>query len=92
MNIDQLLKLAHTFNVVHFPQGIEVARDDGGYVATILCKSGSKYHHGNSRNKTAEGALDDLKNHLHCKAKEYVASKARDAESAAASLADILSP
>jgi len=90
MTIDQLLKLAHAYSLVHFPQGVEVMRDDGGYVASILTKSKDKYIPLSGRNKTAEGALTDLKNYVHNKANEYVRSKQRDAESAASGVSEIL--
>lgn len=88
MTIEQLLKLASFSNLMHFPQGVEIVREDGGnFGAYLLGKTGengqrSRHCPYSSRNKTPDGALDDLKNFVHNRAKEHAKSKHNEAVSA----------
>jgi hypothetical protein len=86
VTIDQMLELCKLANVVHFPQGVVVVRqDEGGFLAGIETKDVAFYPL-RSTNKTAEGALDDLKNYVTVAARTLVDNKAREAESVRAAV------
>lgn len=92
MTIDQILKLAAFSNVMHFPQGVEIVREDSGcfgaYLLGKVDENGVRAKHCpySSRNKTPDGALDDLKTFLRIRAAEYASSKHKDALRAASEL------
>ncbi|NBW11564.1 MAG: hypothetical protein EBR82_26395 [Caulobacteraceae bacterium] len=92
MTIDTMLKLCHACNIVHFPQGIEVVRDGGGFIARIVKKhvGSENYTPQNSTNKTAQGALDDLANYITVQARDYAKRKQRDASEAADTVTSLL--
>lgn len=77
-NIDAVLQLARLCNVSHFPQGIVVERHNGGFRAGFLTKENPYFPH-SSANKSADGALDDLVNHVHNAAKKMAQQKHNEA-------------
>jgi len=81
MTIDQLLELCRLANVVHFPQGVVVLRQEGGkFRAGIADREGTPFYPHGYTNKTAEGALDDLKIYVNAAANKLIENKAREAE------------
>lgn len=82
MTIDTMLKLCHACGIAHFPQGIEVVRDGDGFVARIVKTGGVCSFYPNAKNKTAQGALEALANHITAQAKSYAERKRREASEA----------
>lgn len=82
MTIDQMLELCKLANIVHFPQGVVVTRQNNGlFLAGIATKDAPFYPY-SSTNKTADGALADLKNHIANAANRYAQSKEDEANRA----------
>lgn len=90
MTIDTMLSLCHACSIVHFPQGIEVVRDDIGFVARITTRNGSLQDFNKGRGATAQRALDDLANYITTQAREYAERKQREALEAADTVAALL--
>ena len=80
MNIDQMLELCKVANVVHFPQGVLVVRQPSGHFLAGFATKDAPHYPYSTTNKTAEGALDDMKNYVFDVARKLVQDKQKEAE------------
>lgn len=90
MTLDQLIKLSHELNYVHFPNAIVVWRVHGKWTAEVARDlEGAALSSMGARADTPDAALDGLKATVLAKAKERAAQAERYAQRARDALAAI---